>query len=93
MLLIKRYLVFYANLRKEGLRYGSIPSGEKQGLHGNEQSPFAKRELDAKGKRALSQMLSLPETWDYTLQGLSVINREKIDAMVKAEIGKCCAAS
>ncbi len=29
-------------------------------------------------------MLSLPEDWDYTLAGLSYINREKIDAIRKA---------
>lgn len=29
-------------------------------------------------------MLSLPETWDYTLAGLSHINREKIDAIREA---------
>ena len=29
----------------------------------------------------LSQMLSLPENWDYTLKGLSLINREQIDAI------------
>ena len=26
-------------------------------------------------------MLSLPENWDYTLKGLSLINRESIDAI------------
>ena len=29
-------------------------------------------------------MLSLPEDWDYTLAGLSYINREKIDAIREA---------
>ena len=29
-------------------------------------------------------MLSLPEDWDYTLAGLSHINREKIDAIREA---------
>ena len=40
---------FMPIFRKEGLRYGSIPSREKQGLHSYEQSPFTKRELDATG--------------------------------------------
>jgi hypothetical protein len=40
--------------------------------------------LTLKAKGLLSQMLSLPETWDYTLQGLSIINREKIDAIREA---------
>lgn len=33
-----------------------------------------------KAKGLLSQMLSLPETWDYTLKGLSHSNRESVDA-------------
>ena len=37
-----------------------------------------------KAKGLLSQMLSLPEDWDYTLAGLSHINREKIDAIREA---------
>ena len=39
------------------------------------------RELSLKAKGLLSQMLSLPEDWDYTLAGLSFINRESIDAI------------
>ena len=35
------------------------------------------KELTLKAKGLLSQMLSLPEDWDYTLAGLSYINREK----------------
>ena len=42
------------------------------------------RELSLKAKGLLSQMLSLPEDWDYTLKGLSLINREKIDAIREA---------
>ena len=42
------------------------------------------KELTLKAKGLLSQMLSLPEDWDYTLQGLSFINREKIDAIREA---------
>ena len=37
--------------------------------------------LSLKAKGLLSQMLSLPENWDYTLAGLSSINREKIEAI------------
>jgi len=40
--------------------------------------------LTLKAKGLLSQMLSLPENWDYTLQGLSRINLEKIDAIREA---------
>lgn len=39
------------------------------------------KELSLKAKGLLSQMLSLPKDWDYTLAGLSLINREKIDAI------------
>ena len=39
------------------------------------------RELSLKAKGLLSQMLSLPEEWDYSLEGLSRINREGVDAI------------
>jgi hypothetical protein len=39
------------------------------------------KHLTLKAKGLLSQMLSLPDNWDYTLAGLSYINREKIDAI------------
>lgn len=42
------------------------------------------KDLTLKAKGLLSQMLSLPEDWDYTLAGLSRINREKIDAIREA---------
>ena len=42
------------------------------------------KELTLKAKGLLSQMLSLPEDWDYTLAGLSHINRGKIDAIREA---------
>lgn len=39
------------------------------------------KDLSLKAKGLLSQMLSLPEDWDFTLKGLSLINRESIDAI------------
>ncbi len=39
------------------------------------------KELTLRAKGLLSQMLSLPEDWNYTLAGLSHINRESIDAI------------
>ncbi len=42
------------------------------------------KDLTLKAKGLLSQMLSLPEDWDYTLAGLSLINREKINAIREA---------
>ena len=40
--------------------------------------------LSLKAKGLLSLMLSLPEEWDYTLKGLSLINKEGIDAIREA---------
>ena len=36
------------------------------------------KELTLKAKGLLSQMLSLPENWDYTLAGLSPISTKKV---------------
>lgn len=40
--------------------------------------------LSLKAKGLLSQMLSLPPDWDYTLSGLARINKEGIDAIREA---------
>ena len=40
--------------------------------------------LSLKAKGLLSQMLSLPDDWDYTLSGLCFINRESKDAIRSA---------
>lgn len=40
--------------------------------------------LSLKAKGLLSQMLSLPPDWDYTLAGLAKINKEGIDAIREA---------
>lgn len=42
---------------------------------------FSDNNLTLKAKGLLSQMLSLPENWDYSLRGLAAINREGIDAI------------
>ena len=42
------------------------------------------RKLSLKSKGLLSQMLSLPENWDFTLKGLAMINRESIDSIREA---------
>ena len=39
------------------------------------------KNLSLKAKGLLSQMLSLPEEWDYTLSGLAHINKENRDAI------------
>jgi hypothetical protein len=42
------------------------------------------KSISLKAKGLLSQMLSLPEDWDYTLRGLAGINREQVDAVRSA---------
>ena len=42
------------------------------------------KSISLKAKGLLSQILSLPEEWDYTLQGLACINREQLDAIRQA---------
>ena len=42
------------------------------------------KSLSLKAKGLLSQILSLPEEWDFTLQGLAYINREQLDAIRQA---------
>ena len=39
------------------------------------------KSISLKAKGLLSQMLSLPEEWDYTLSGLACINKESKDAI------------
>lgn len=39
------------------------------------------RNLSLKAKGLLSQMLSLPDDWDYTVNGLCAINKESVTAM------------
>ena len=42
------------------------------------------KDLSLKANGLLSQMLSLPDDWDYTLKGLSTINKESVDAIREA---------
>ena len=44
------------------------------------------KNLSLKAKGLLSQMLSLPEDWDYTLAGLARINAEGKDAIRAAVV-------
>ena len=39
------------------------------------------RKLSLKAKGLLSQILSLPEDWDYTLRGLAAINKESVNTI------------
>lgn len=47
---------------------------------------FKDKKLSLKAKGLLSQMLSLPDDWDYTLKGLAKINQEGIEAIRTAVI-------
>ena len=38
-------------------------------------------EISLKAKGLLSVMLSLPDNWDYTIKGLSIINKEGLDSI------------
>ena len=42
---------------------------------------FKNNNLSLKAKGLLSEMLSLPDNWDFTLKGLAHINKESIDAI------------
>ena len=42
---------------------------------------FKNKNLSLKAKGLLSEMLSLPEGWDFTLKGLAFINKEGVDAI------------
>ncbi len=53
-------------------------------IYGYEQPPFTQQRTFPKGKRAVIANAVLAGDWDYTLAGLSYINREKIDAIREA---------
>ena len=42
---------------------------------------FKDRSLSAKAKGILVEMLSLPESWDYTLKGLTSLFSDGIDSI------------
>ena len=65
-------------------KYGSFQSGAKYGIYRYEQPPLAKQGIVLKGKGLVVANAFAPEDWDYTLAGLSHINREKIDAIREA---------
>ena len=69
---------------KRGGKYGSFQSGAKYRIYRYEQPPLAKQGIVLKGKGLVVANALLPEDWDYTLAGLSHINREKIDAIREA---------
>ena len=45
------------------------------------------KNLSLKAKGLLSQMLSLPDDWDYTLKGLAAINKDVVRTRVRDERG------
>lgn len=77
----KRSVFFYANYQK-GVEIMAVFRVEKnKGYTVMSNHHLRNKELSLKAKGLLSQMLSLPENWDYTLKGLSHINRESVDAI------------
>ena len=52
---------------------------------------FKDKQLSLKAKGLLSQMLSLPDNWDYTIAGLCAINKENETAIKSAldELKEC----
>lgn len=42
---------------------------------------FKNKNLSLKAKGLLSEMLSLPDDWDYTISGLAHINKEGVEAI------------
>ena len=76
---------FFAQKQKGGIREMAVFRVEKNsGYTVMSNHHLRNRALSLKAKGLLSKMLSLPEDWDYTLQGLARINRESIDAIRQA---------
>ncbi len=65
-------------------KHGSFQSGAKDGIYRYEQPPLAQQGIDLKGKGLVVANALAAQDWDYTLAGLSHINREKIDAIREA---------
>ena len=70
--------------REEVRKYGSFQSGAKYGIYRYEQPPLAKQGIVLKGKGLVVANAFAARRLDYTLAGLSHINREKIDAIREA---------
>ena len=88
-LIIKRHhrvnpvVFFYIRCRKEGpMSVFRVEKNKNYTVMSNYH--LRDKSLSLKAKGLLSQILSLPEDWDYTLKGLSKINREGIDAIRQA---------
>ena len=47
-------------------------------------SHFKEREMSLKAKGLLSLMLSLPDTWDYSVNGLAVLSKDGKDSVMNA---------
>ena len=45
---------------------------------------FKNKDLSLKAKGLLSLMLSLPEDWNYNMQGLASLSRDEIDSVRSA---------
>ena len=72
---------FYARITERGLTMGVFRIEKTQNYTVMSNHHLRNPTLSLKAKGLLSQILSLPDTWDYTLKGLSHINRESIEAI------------
>ena len=45
---------------------------------------FKEKNMSLKAKGLLSEMLSLPDDWDYSIKGLSSLNKDSKDAIMSA---------
>ena len=57
---------------------------KKQQLHNNVQLPPAGSGSQPERKGLLSMLLSLPDTWNYSVQGLSSITPDGVDGVLTA---------
>ena len=45
---------------------------------------FREKQMSLKAKGLLSEMLSLPDDWDYSIAGLAAINKESVTSIKSA---------
>lgn len=74
-----------ALIKKKGMKKMSVFRVEKTHDYTVMSNHHLKnKQLSLKAKGLMSLVLSLPDNWDYTLQGLAYISMEKIDAIRRA---------
>ena len=75
-------LYLYTNIQRKGGPYMAVFRVERtKGFTVMSNYHLNDKTISLKSKGLLSQMLSLPESWDFTLRGLACINKESLDAI------------